>query len=143
MEVSLGEAKDLTGLPNAPTALATPNQATPIEAAPEISEGTESGWTVVARSVQEIDHEKIKGYKEDIDSILVFVSMIIVVIVSASHLMWPSSGRSIFRGPLCTSRRVLSVLTARPEYHRHLSTITSRCSDSQLYNQWRFPQLYC
>lgn len=46
-----------------------------IDPAPEILYGRESGWAAVARSIRDIDEQKIKDYKEDIDTILVFVSI--------------------------------------------------------------------
>ena len=36
----------------------------------------ESVWTTVAKNIGDIDEQKIKDYKEDIDSILVFVSIV-------------------------------------------------------------------
>lgn len=46
----------------------------PIDLAPDIGDETESGWAAIARSIRDIDEQKIKDYKEDIDTILVFVS---------------------------------------------------------------------
>lgn len=36
--------------------------------------GVGSGWSAMARIVREVDEEKVRDYKEDIDTILVFVS---------------------------------------------------------------------
>ncbi len=35
--------------------------------------GTGTGWSAMARIVREIDEQKIQNYKDDIDTILVFV----------------------------------------------------------------------
>lgn len=43
--------------------------------APVISDKTESGWSAVSEIIGQVDEAKIKGYKEDIDNILVFVSV--------------------------------------------------------------------
>lgn len=33
-----------------------------------------TGWSALARTIREIDEEKIRGCKEDVDTLLVFVS---------------------------------------------------------------------
>ena len=35
---------------------------------------TGTGWTAMAHNVREVDEQKVRGHKEDIDTILVFVS---------------------------------------------------------------------
>lgn len=45
-----------------------------LEPPPDLSSNTESGWAAIAKCIREVDEEKIKDYKEDIDTILVFVS---------------------------------------------------------------------
>lgn len=51
-----------------------------IDDAPKITDDTESGWAAIAKSIQDVDEQKIKDYKEDIDTILVFVSVINAVV---------------------------------------------------------------
>lgn len=48
-----------------------------IDVAPDTSDDAESGWAAVARSIREVDEQKIQDYKEDIDTILVFVRFIV------------------------------------------------------------------
>ncbi|KAI0346849.1 hypothetical protein BDW22DRAFT_1321851, partial [Trametopsis cervina] len=50
-------------------------QAERVEPAPDISPHTESGWGAVAKSIHDVDEQKIKDYKEDIDTILVFAGL--------------------------------------------------------------------
>lgn len=45
-----------------------------IDNAPNINDQSKSGWAVIAKSMNEVDKQKIGDYKEDIDTILVFVS---------------------------------------------------------------------
>lgn len=45
-----------------------------ISEAPDIADDTESGWAAIAKSIREVDEQKVKDYKEDIDNILIFVS---------------------------------------------------------------------
>ena len=58
---------DTTGLPD--LLAESPREA------PVISDKTESGWAAVAKTIREIDEQKIQDYKEDIDTILVFVRL--------------------------------------------------------------------
>ena len=37
------------------------------------------GGAAVAKSIREVDEQKIEDYKDDIDTILVFVSLVLVV----------------------------------------------------------------
>lgn len=37
--------------------------------------GSGTGWSAMARIVREIDEQKIQNYKDDIDTILVFVCL--------------------------------------------------------------------
>lgn len=46
----------------------------PIDSAPDITNDAESGWAAVAKSIREVDQQKIEDYKDDINTILVFVS---------------------------------------------------------------------
>lgn len=55
--------------------LASPDPST-LDAAQDVTDGTESGWATIAKSIGEVDKQKIKDYKEDIDTILVFVSIL-------------------------------------------------------------------
>lgn len=43
------------------------------EVPPNITDKTESEWAAVSKTIRNVDEEKIKDYKEDIDNILVFV----------------------------------------------------------------------
>lgn len=45
-----------------------------LDDAPDVSGNAESGWASVAKAIREVDEEKVRDYKEDIDTILVFVS---------------------------------------------------------------------
>ena len=40
-----------------------------LEDAPEISGSTESAWAAVAKSIMDVDEQKIRDYKEYIDTI--------------------------------------------------------------------------
>ena len=35
--------------------------------------GTPTGWAAMAKTIRELDEDKVKDYKEDIDTLLVFV----------------------------------------------------------------------
>ena len=50
--------------------------------APNVA-NNDSGWAALAKSVREIDENVVKDYKEDIDTILVFVGHAIDPVVSA------------------------------------------------------------
>ena len=45
----------------------------------EIRNPEGSGWSAMSKSVRDYDEEEIKYYKEDIDTLLVFVSVVAVV----------------------------------------------------------------
>ena len=47
-----------------------------LDLAPDISESVDSGWAAIARTIREVDVQKIGDYKEDIDTLLVFVRAI-------------------------------------------------------------------
>ncbi|KAI0753923.1 hypothetical protein BC629DRAFT_1174780 [Irpex lacteus] len=44
-----------------------------------------TGWSAMARIVREVDEQKIQGYKEDIDSILVFAGLFSAVMTAFSR----------------------------------------------------------
>ena len=75
-----------------------------MEPAPDPSEDVESGWASIARTIQEVDVQKIQDYKEDIDTLLVFVSHTIFACLLRHSKSSPDTlGRLIFRSPLCTA----------------------------------------
>lgn len=98
-----------------------------LDAAPDVSNGTESGWATVAKSINEVDEQKIKDYKEDIDTILVFVSIL-------SSLQWCRmtticTGWIVFCGPLRTPRRVIPGPSTRSEHDDDRPSHSSRRAD--------------
>lgn len=70
-----------------------------IENAPDISDKSESGWAAVGKSIREVDEEKIRDYKEDIDTILVFVSRRL-----ANTVQWSITSRRFFLRRVFTRR---------------------------------------
>ncbi|KAI0338019.1 hypothetical protein BDW22DRAFT_823003 [Trametopsis cervina] len=79
------------------SAAPNPVHATP---APDLSSRPESGWAAVARSIRDVDEQKIKDVKEDIDNILVFAGLYSAVLsaliaISILSLQPDSSGTII------------------------------------------------
>ena len=46
----------------------------PLQPNPDTPYNATTGWTAMAHNVREVDEQKVRGHKEDIDTILVFVS---------------------------------------------------------------------
>ena len=68
----------LLGLNRPHTLCLPPPASSPIKMAPVVQPPdphTQDSWSAMAKVVREFDEEKIKGYKEDIDALLVFVSL--------------------------------------------------------------------
>ena len=47
----------------------------PLQPNPDTPYNATTGWTAMAHNVREVDEQKVRGHKEDIDTILVFVSV--------------------------------------------------------------------
>ena len=74
-----------------------------------------TGWTVMAKTVRDIDEGKVKDCKEDIDTLLVFVSLGIIIARELTDLT--CTGRLIFSSVDRVCRRVVSNSPARPGRH--------------------------
>lgn len=75
--------------------------------------GHPGGWCAVAAKVREFDEEKVKDTKEDIDTLLVFVSSLPGCFFCTKGLRYLGIGWFILGGALCLPGRVLSKTLAR------------------------------
>lgn len=115
------KAKQVAGTKPTPSAATTSNaieeEPTPIserkkesdlqEGSPKIKtqyvlSGQPTGWAAMAKIVRDFDEEQLQNYKEDMDTLLVFVSGIALVhaVTYLSKLLYGMLGRSVLCGPL-------------------------------------------
>jgi hypothetical protein len=104
---------------------------------PYISVGT--GWPAMARIVHEVDAQKIQDYKEDIDTILVFVRHSIYL--PRLELICRSLGWSILCSFDCVHCGVLPKPSTRPNRSDHFLDATSHDTNSFLCSHWLKPKL--
>ena len=62
--------------PDPPTPKEEAQTQPPLQSNPDVVyiNTADTGWPAMAHNVREVDEQKVKGHKEDIDTILVFVS---------------------------------------------------------------------
>lgn len=77
---------------------------------PIILAGQPVGWAGMAKDVREFDQEEVRQGKEDVDTLLVFVSARVTIPCAChiSNLSYPHAGRSLLRGSCLLSGRSLS-----------------------------------
>lgn len=84
-----------------------------IDSAPDLDDESESGWAAIAKSINDVDEQKIRDHKEDIDTILVFVSPPRAILLYQSLKASPND-------------RLVCILRCCLLYSRYLSQLSSQ-----------------
>ena len=100
----------------------------------------------MAKTIREVDEDKVKDYKEDIDTLLVFVRPSLIL-YNVSVDTYPID-RSFFRCPYSVRRRLLRQPVPRQTRyshsaarHRHQAPRSDRIANAQCHCRCRHHQL--
>ena len=97
-----------------------------------------TGWARIYDLVRQFDKDRVIDVKEDIDTLLVFVSLLIPFRFSSSSI----TGRSVLSSHYCVHHRIIQKLAATTRGSDQPHSYATRDTDIPSYSQRELCQLY-